>query len=342
VSELTDLIADLVAIDSVNPDLVPGGAGEREIARVVAEWLERRGLEVRVEYTEAHRPNVVGRTRGTHGGRTLLLLAHTDTVGTAGMQEPFAGRVEGGRLYGRGAYDMKSGLAAAMCAAADLTNLTGQVVVAAVCDEEAGGSGTRALLASSGLPDAAIVTEPTDLTIATAHKGFVAFEIETVGRAAHGSRPDLGVDAILGIGPVLVEPAELNRKLQRAPPHPLLGTASLHASLIEGGREASSYPQRCLLTGEWRILPGDNPSQGLDEAIRRSGVPAELRLTYQGDPFGIAADAEIVETVRLRPAGRRSPRDGRMGRPRLSHQVRDVMIATALDFCQRTPDPAPT
>lgn len=360
-SELTDLIADLVAVDSVNPDLVPGGAGEEEIARVVAEWLERRGLEVRVEVTKAGRPNVVARMRGARSGRTLLLLAHTDTVGAAGMEAPFESRVEDGRLHGRGAYDMKSGLAAAMCAVADLTDLDGEVMIAAVCDEEAGGTGTKALLASGDLPDAAIVTEPTDLKVVTAHKGFAGFEIETAGKAAHGSRPDLGVDAILGIGPVLAELSELNRKLQQAPPHPLLGTASLHASLIEGGHEASSYPEHCVLTGEWRTLPGDDPGAALREAVRRSGVEAELRLTYEGDPFETSAEAEIVEIVR-RHAGTEiaglgfwadSAQLAAKGVPTVlfgpegagahasdewvdldsARRVQDVLVATALDFC---------
>jgi acetylornithine deacetylase/succinyl-diaminopimelate desuccinylase-like protein len=145
VSELVELLSALVAIDSVNPALVPGGGGESRIGRVVAEWLERAGLLVSVEAPAAGRPNVVAQTAGRRSGPSLLFLAHLDTVGTAGMERPFEPRLDGDRLYGRGAYDMKSGLAAAMLAVSRLADAPGEVVLAAVCDEEAGGMGTKAL-----------------------------------------------------------------------------------------------------------------------------------------------------------------------------------------------------
>ncbi len=142
-SELTELLRQLVAIDSVNPTLIPGGAGEAAIDRFVAEWLERAGLVVSVEEAAPGRSNVIGVARGIGSGRTLLLNAHTDTVGVAGMQRPHEPWLENGRLYGRGAYDMKAGLAAAMLAAASARGLAGDVVLAAVVDEEAAGSGRR-------------------------------------------------------------------------------------------------------------------------------------------------------------------------------------------------------
>jgi acetylornithine deacetylase len=287
----------LTAIDSVNPELVTGGAGEGEMGRLVAEWLERAGLDVSVEEVAPGRPNVVGVARGRHNGRTLLLNAHLDTVGVAGMERPHEPRLEDGRLYGRGAYDMKAGLAAAMVAAASLRGLAGEVVVAAVCDEEAGGRGTKALLAAGQRADAAIVTEPTELAVAIAHKGFAGFEIETAGRAAHGSQPELGVDAILAMGPVMLELAALDRRLRATGGHPLLGTGSLHASVIEGGQEFSSYPARCLLTGEWRTLPGDDVEPQLRELIARSAGDAELRLLFSGAPFEVSAEEEIVGLV---------------------------------------------
>src|SRR6516165_7238724 len=130
-NDTRSLLADLVAIDSVNPRLVPGGAGEAGIARFVADWLERRGLEVQVTDAEPGRPNVIGRARGGGGGRTLLLNAHMDVVGVEGMTDPFRPRVEGDRLYGRGAYDMKAGLAGIMVAAARAAQegLAGDVIV---------------------------------------------------------------------------------------------------------------------------------------------------------------------------------------------------------------------
>ena len=256
--EVATLLRQLVEIDSVNPMLVPGGAGEAEIAGFVAHWLGRAGVEVSVQEAAPGRPNVVGVARGTGGGRSLLLNAHTDTVGVAGMSSPYEPSEEGGRLYGRGALDMKAGLAAAMVTVASLRGLAGDVVLAAVIDEEAGGAGTRALLDSGFRADAAIVPEPTGLDVAVAHKGFVGFEIETLGRAAHGSRPERGIDAIARMGPVLTELAILAEGLRLGPAHPLLGTSSVHASLIEGGQEFSSYPERCVVTGEWRTLPGES------------------------------------------------------------------------------------
>jgi acetylornithine deacetylase len=296
-SELSELLRQLVAIDSVNPTLVPGGAGEAEIATFVAGWLERAGLDVSVAEAAPGRPNVVGIARGSGGGRTLLVDAHTDTVGVAGMERPHEPRLVDGRVYGRGAYDMKAGLAAAMVAAASAEALAGDLVVAAVIDEEAAASGTTALLASGFRADAAIVPEPTELNVAIAHKGFVGFELETAGRAAHGSRPDRGVDAIARMGPVLVELASVAARLLGESGHPLLGPGSVHASLIEGGQEYSSYPERCLLTGEWRTLPGQTTAAveaELRALVDRSGVDADLRLLFTGAPLETAADEEIV------------------------------------------------
>jgi acetylornithine deacetylase len=363
-SSASELLQQLVSIDSVNPTIVPGGAGEAEIARFVAEWLERAGTEVTVQEAAPGRPNVIGVAKGTGGGRTLLLNAHMDTVGVAGMEQPHSPRVENGCLYGRGAYDMKAGLAAAMLTAASVRGLAGDVVVAAVVDEEAGAAGTRALLDAGLRPDAAIVTEPTGLDVAVAHKGFVGFEIETTGRAAHGSRPERGIDAIALMGPVLVELAALAERLQSESGHPLLGPGSTHASLIEGGQEFSSYPERCLLTGEWRTLPGQSPAEieaELLELIARSGVEAELRLLFTGDPFETSTDEEIVQIVHghagtaivgvpywadsalLASAGITTLLFGPSGGG--EHEIvewvdlasvetlRDVLVATAQDFC---------
>jgi acetylornithine deacetylase len=359
------LLHRLVAIDSVNPSLVAGGAGEANTARFVADWLERAKLEVSVQDVAPGRPNVVAIARGRGGGRTLLLNAHTDTVGVVGMKTPHTPRAEGGRLYGRGAYDMKAGLAASMLAVASLPRLAGDVVLAAVADEEAAGLGTRALLANGLRVDAAIVTEPTELNVAVAHKGFAGFEIETAGRAAHGSLPERGVDAIAGMGPVLVELSALAERLRGRERHPLLGTSSVHASLIEGGQEHSSYPERCLLIGEWRSLPGESRGDvevELRELIARSGVDAALRLLFTGEPFEVEEEEEIVQVVRRQaktaivgvPYWADSALLAAEGIPTVlfgpsgggAHErvewvelasverVRDVLVASAEDFCR--------
>jgi acetylornithine deacetylase len=199
--ELVDLASRLVAIDSINPGLIAGAPGEAEAAAFVAGWCAERGFEV--EVVGGDRPSVIAVRRGSGGGRSLLLNGHLDTVGVAGMDRPHSPRVEDGRLYGRGAYDMKGAVASIMLAAARATGLKGDVIVTAVADEELASAGTEAVLERVSA-DAAIVVEPTELEVAVAHRGFVSFEIETQGVAAHGSRPDLGVDAIANMGHVLV------------------------------------------------------------------------------------------------------------------------------------------
>ena len=297
-SEVAELAAALVRIDSVNPALIAGAAGEAEVARFVSDWLERAGLEVEVVEPVAGRPSVIGLARGTGGGRALLLNAHLDTVGVQAMETPFDARVEGGRLYGRGSYDMKGALAAAMLAVADAAalGLSGDVILTAVADEEVASLGTEAVLGRV-VADAAIVCEPTELQVAIAHRGFAGFEIETHGVAAHGSRPDLGVDAIAKMGHVLVALEELDRRLQAGRRHPLVGTGSLHASLIEGGQEFSSYPARCLLTGERRTLPGETAAEiGAD--LRHAAGDAELRLLVSREPFEADEGHELVRAVK--------------------------------------------
>ena len=211
-SDVAELAARLVEIESINPDVVAGGSGELGLARFVAEWCERAGLETTLTELRPGRANVVAVARGSGGGRSLMLNAHMDTVGVAGMTEPFVPRLEGGRLYGRGAYDMKGSLAACMLATAEAERrgLRGDVILTAVADEEFASIGTEAVAATLSA-DAAIVTEPTELQIAVAHRGFVHLEVEVHGRAAHGSRPHLGIDAIAKMGRVLVGIEELDR-----------------------------------------------------------------------------------------------------------------------------------
>jgi acetylornithine deacetylase len=308
VQDARALLADLVAIDSVNPSLVPGGAGEGEIARFVGGWLERHGLEVEVADAEPGRPNVVARARGRGGGRTLLLYAHMDTVGVEGMSDPFTPRVDRGRLYGRGAYDMKAGLAAIMTAAANAggRGLAGDVVVAAVCDEEFASAGARAA-AGAIAADGAIVTEPTgeQMVVAVAHKGFTWHEITVHGRAAHGSRPQDGVDAIARMGHVLVAVDRLAARLAAGAAHPLLGSGSVHASIIDGGRELSTYPERCRLQLERRTVPGETVEvveaelSELLDGIRADGheLDAEVHTTLVRDPFQVDPGADIVRAA---------------------------------------------
>jgi acetylornithine deacetylase len=297
-TETAELLAQLVDIDSINPALVPGGAGEAEIAAFVAGWLDERGVEAHVEEVAPGRANAIARAPGAGGGRSLLLCAHMDTVGIEGMAAPFEPRVEDGRMHGRGSFDMKGGLAAVMAAAATVAgdDLRGDVIVAAVCDEEHASIGAEKA-AGELTADAAIVTEPTGLDVCVAHKGFVWLDVETAGVAAHGSRPDLGVDAIAAMGEVLVGLTGLGSRLAGSRPHPLLGTGSVHASLIEGGQELSSYPERCLLRIERRTVPGEALAD-VEAEIAEIASGAAVRSTFERAPFEIAPDAPIVDVLR--------------------------------------------
>jgi acetylornithine deacetylase len=305
-SVLSDLLASLVAIDSTNPDLIPGAAGEAEIAGFIASWLERLGLDVRLVGSVAGRPNVVAIAHGSGGGRSLLLNGHMDTVGKGGFADAHRPRLQDGRLYGRGAYDMKGGLAACMLALVEAKRhkLPGDVILTAVMDEEYASLGTTRVL-ESVRADAAIVAEFTELQLILAHKGFIWFDIETTGRAAHGSRSDLGVDAISHMGRVLVQLDDMDRALRSGPTHPLLGSGSLHAGLIRGGQEISSYPEHCTLRLERRTLPGETPAD-VEAALltllhHQHTLDPDFRATLQAglsrSPLETPEDAPIAQVV---------------------------------------------
>ena len=301
------LLRDLVAIDSVNPSLVPGAAGEAEIAQAVAAHLRQIGLDVEMQEVVPGRANVIGVLEGRAKGRSLMLCGHIDTVGVEGMKAPFDPVERDGRLYGRGSQDMKGGVAAMIDAARVVAEgglAAGRIIVAAVVDEEYASIGADALV-TRWRADGAVVTEPTDMQIAIGHKGFAWFEVETRGRAAHGSRPREGRDAIFRMGRVLRELEDLDRRLQAAPPHPLMGTASLHASIIEGGRELSSYPDRCALKLERRTVSGETPQDVTREIedilvrLRRTDPEFEGALTalFTRPSYEVATDHELPRAL---------------------------------------------
>jgi acetylornithine deacetylase len=301
------LLRDFVAINSVNPLLVPGAPGEAQMADAVAAHLSRLGLDVEVQPVADGRSNVIGILEGRARGRSLMFCGHLDTVGVEGMTAPFEPALRDGRLYGRGAQDMKAGVAAMIDAArviASGTLAAGRLIVAAVIDEEYASIGADALI-SEWRADAAIVTEPTDLQIGIAHKGFAWYEIEMRGRAAHGSRPLEGRDAILRMGRALSALESLDRELQQRPPHPLMGTGSLHASLIEGGRELSSYPDRCVLTLERRTIEGEDDEvvdaemAGILDRLRAGDreISASCRRLFSRPAYHMARDHELPRSL---------------------------------------------
>jgi acetylornithine deacetylase len=298
------LLRELVRIDSRNPSLAAGAAGEGEIARTLAEILRAWGLEVELQEVAPGRPNVIAIARGAGGGRSLLFNGHMDVVDVAGMvHAPFAAEERGGRIYGRGASDMKGGVAA-MCAAAARVSgsIRGEVIVTAVVDEEWQSAGTSALLAAGIRADGAIVTEPTGLAIMPAHRGFAWIEVQVEGRAAHGSRWDIGVDAIRHAGLVLAELDRIDSDVLPQRSHPLLGRPSLHASTIEGGLGLSTYPDRCIVRIERRTIPGERGADAMREVrdacdrvrSRHPEFRAEARMLFEQPPSDVPMDAPLV------------------------------------------------
>lgn len=302
------LLARLISINSVNPDLVPGGAGETAIADFCGTWLAERGFEVHRLESRPGRPSLVALARGTGGGHSLMLNGHIDTVGLAGYDgDPLDPLIRDGRIHGRGSFDMKGGIAAMMTAAARATEhgpLRGDVLVACVADEEHGSSGTEEVL-KSFTADAAIVTEPSHLEVTLAYKGFAWFDVEIEGRAAHGSRPELGIDAIAKAGHFLVALEDLGRRLARGKAHPLLGTGTVHASVIHGGVEPSTYPAHCRITLERRTVPGESAGDvhaELTTVLTRlaATVPDFRYRLHPGlhrEPFEADPQAVIVRTL---------------------------------------------
>ena len=289
------LLRDLVAIDSVNPTLVPGASGEGAIAAAIAEHMRLLGLDVTIQDVAPGRPNVIGVLNGDHPGPSLMLCGHVDTVGVEGMRDPFDPRERDGRLFGRGSQDMKGGIAAMIDAArvaAERGFSSGRLIVAAVVDEEYASLGADALV-TAWAADMAVVTEPTDLRIGVGHKGFAWIDVITRGRAAHGSRPADGRDAIMRMGRVLGRLEALDRTIQARDPHPVMGTGSLHASVIAGGRELSSYPDRCELQFERRTIAGETAEgasleiQEILDALSAEDpeFEAEARLTFSRPPY---------------------------------------------------------
>ncbi len=306
--DLIKTLQEMVQIDSVNPGLSADGAGEREMAAYMGERMRAMGMHTHVYEVAPRYWNAVGLLKGTGGGRSLMLTGHMDTVGVGSMQEPFSGEVRDGKLYGRGSCDMKCGLAAILGAVKALQDaglrVAGDVYVAGAADEEYLSRGSEQL-ASAYRVDGVIVAEPSGYYLVRAHKGFIWFEVKTSGTAAHGSDYENGVDAIMRMGRFLVELEKLAESQQQSTPYPLLGPPSLHASLIEGGVELSTYPSSCTVKIEWRTIPGQSEEAlkgelwAIIERLKAQdpGFQAAVKTLFVRHPFQVPEDAPIVQSV---------------------------------------------
>lgn len=295
------LLAGLVRIDSQNPTLVPGAAGEAAIAQHCVKWFTDRGIAAWLDEVAPGRPNAVARI-GSGDGPTLVLCAHLDTVSAEGMDMPFDPKVEAGRMHGRGAYDMKGGVAAIMAAMAALTRNPprGTVMAALVVDEEYASLGATDFV--QRYPgDACILTEPSDGRLILAHKGFVWLEIEVAGVAAHGSRWQDGASAISRMALVVDALDELDRTVLRRRTHRLTGPASLHCATIQGGVAWSTYAPTCTLRVERRTLPGEAVEDVVREiaaCVQATGVESGIRVVLHRSPLECRPDSGLAAAVR--------------------------------------------
>ncbi|MFN2603795.1 MAG: ArgE/DapE family deacylase [Gemmatimonadaceae bacterium] len=317
-ADAVELTRALTRIDSRNPTLVPGAPGEKEIARFLADILSGWGFLIELRDAIPNRPNVVARI-GPAGSPALVFAGHLDTVGVEGMTHaPFDAEIRGEKIFGRGSTDMKSGIASMCVATKAAAQAVGksakrQIIIAAVVDEEYASIGMRELVASGITADAAVLTEPTRLAICPAHRGFVWVEVVLSGRAAHGSRYDIGVDAIRHAALVLAELDKVETEDLPRRAHKLLGRGSLHASAIEGGSGLSTYPDRCVFTIERRTLPGETAEDALDEVraacervrTQRPELSAQIRLIESQLPSDVSVDAPVVEMLKRAMVGER-------------------------------------
>lgn len=298
---LVALLQRLIRIDSRNPGLDPDGPGELELARFVDDLLDSWGWDTAIWDLGGRRANVIARWAGAGAGPSLMINVHLDTVGVAGMQDPFAGEFRDGKVFGRGSQDTKGGMAAVLTMARAIAEerfrLAGELVLAFVADEEHLSIGTEALLGRVRT-DAAIVIEPSDLAVVIGHRGFGIFRVETTGKMAHGGRPDLGVDANLHMAQVLVELDRLRQDWSTRHAHPTLGPASLHVPVLSGGRHLFVYADSCHADVECRSIPG----QGRDE------VHGELQAALDRARQSVVGLEATVEAMMWRPPHEIDPR----------------------------------
>jgi acetylornithine deacetylase len=310
---------DLVRAPGQNP---PGE--EAATVAVLTVAARNLGLDVRTSPVVPGRDNVsITLAGGNDPG--LLLLGHTDVVpiGDGWTVDPYGGLLRDGRVYGRGASDMKGGLAAALIALAALrgTALSGPVELAAVVDEEETGKGIRAYIASSRQRYVGCITaEPTDLQTIIAARGDSYLQVAVHGRASHAGNPDGGANAIYGAAAVVAEIERLHAELATAP-HPLLGPATWSVGQINGGTGGSIVPAECVVVADRRLLPGESPAEVLADLGRRiaalrledRGLTVELAMPMEMPAFETPADADLVritEAARLDGGGQPMPLAG--------------------------------
>ena len=294
--DLTRLLADLVAIPSVNPmgrSLHGPGVLEGGMSDYLEHFFGKLGVACQRQTVSPGRDNVLARYEAPAGRTTLLFDAHQDTVPTDGMTiPPFEPRIESGRLYGRGSCDIKGGMAAMLAAFARLVRErpegAASVLMACTVDEEFTHTGSSHLAGAQHGADLAIVAEPTRLELVDCHKGAVRWKVRTKGVACHSSSPQLGVNAIYRMARVISALADHAADLSKAAGHPAVGPPSLSVGRIEGGQSVNVVPDWCEIEVDRRIIPGETPAAALaqvhDDLLRRLGNEAGAWIEFS-PPF---------------------------------------------------------
>jgi acetylornithine deacetylase len=241
---------------------------EHQVTAYLEDYFRWLGVPYERQTVAPRRDNIVAHCDVPGAGQTLLLEAHQDTVPTDHMTiDPFAAVVDNGRLYGRGACDIKGGMAAMLTAFARIVHERPagamNVTMACTVDEEHTFLGVQELVKRGIRADMAVVAEPTKLEIVNAHKGAVRWDIQTTGKACHSSAPERGVNAIYRMGTLLQAIEQLAQDLRRAPPHPVLGPPTLSVGRIEGGTSVNTVPDRCRIEIDRRLLPGEDSATAL-------------------------------------------------------------------------------
>ncbi len=300
--DVVALARALVRTPSVNPVLEEGGDGEYAVASLCGRWLQAWGFEPRLTEVTPGRWNVTGRMGA--GTPVTLLNGHLDTVGVEGMSiDPFSGDVREGRLWGRGSADMKGGVAAILTAACHFSRAAdraGTLVVALTADEEHASLGMQAFMAEAPEATRAVVCEPTELAVMPAHKGFLWLTAHFQGVAAHGSRPEVGVDAVRHAGLFVAALEALHEQLSTRAHHPLLGPASFHFGRIRGGVAPSVYPDSCTVEIERRTLPheGREVEEEFSQVLDRLQVDASLTIDLYRPGSDVPPDAPLVTDLK--------------------------------------------
>ena len=273
---------------------------EEATARVLARFLQRRSIQVDLHEVHPGRPNLLARVPGAGTGRSLMLCGHTDTVPPDAFASvnPFGAEIRDGRLHGRGACDMKGALASMASALAALAAQSakppGDLILAAVIDEEMESLGAQALIQSGHRADGCVVGEPTENRVAIGHRGVMWLEVEFTGQAAHGGTPERGTNAIAAASRFvrLVED-DLGPSLSRRP-HPLLGPPSINVGIIQGGDQPNIVAARCRVRLDRRWLPGETVESVLSEIDSLLGRVRSEVPGLKAEAHRVSADKDVM------------------------------------------------